>query len=382
MPRRKASDPLRGMYQRNGIWWLSSDGRGHKIKPTSLGTREIKLALDRAAAIRRDPVLCAEENLWGDMKKFIKEMQETKEWRAHSVNSKSTTLRKFCEFVNFTPAAKVTTAYVEEYYKYLQEPYTPKRQPPKVATDTNGKDGTRKRRKRKTVEREPIEHTRTSDTVHSYLSVVRSFFKWCVNNEIVRENPVDRVKRIKYTPKARVGYCTAAQRDKLIENCTDPELKLILFLGFHCGLRKSEIIAARPSWFDLRNGTLTLQGTEFKNRTGRFVPLSTPFRNYLETITLPSPRVIAPNKRETDNRGLYRYDFERKFRTYVCSQGIPTVQEIKFTPHIMRHTFASLLMQAGVSTYKVAKWMGDLEKTVSKHYGHLAPTDRSIDKAF
>ena len=47
MPRRKASDPLRGMYQRNGIWWLSSDGRGHKIKPTSLGTREIKLALKK-----------------------------------------------------------------------------------------------------------------------------------------------------------------------------------------------------------------------------------------------------------------------------------------------------------------------------------------------
>ena len=29
------------------------------------------------------------------------------------------------------------------------------------------------------------------------------------------------------------------------------------------------------------------------------------------------------------------------------------------TPHIMRHTFASLLASAGVSIYKIAKWLGD-----------------------
>lgn len=46
----------------------------------------------------------------------------------------------------------------------------------------------------------------------------------------------------------------------------------------------------------------------------------------------------------------------------------------------MRHTFASLLVQAGVSVYKVARWMGDGVEVVEAHYGHLSPGDRDINR--
>jgi site-specific recombinase XerD len=48
---------------------------------------------------------------------------------------------------------------------------------------------------------------------------------------------------------------------------------------------------------------------------------------------------------------------------------------------VMRHTFASLLVQAGVSVYKVARWLGDGVEVVEEHYGHLAPKDSDIEKA-
>jgi site-specific recombinase XerD len=47
----------------------------------------------------------------------------------------------------------------------------------------------------------------------------------------------------------------------------------------------------------------------------------------------------------------------------------------------VRHTFASLLAQKGISIYKVAGWLGDgLEVTVD-HYAHLAPQDRDLQRS-
>ena len=59
------------------------------------------------------------------------------------------------------------------------------------------------------------------------------------------------------------------------------------------------------------------------------------------------------------------------------AQKVPWV-----TPHIMRHTFASLLASAGVSIYKIAKWLGDDVRTVQRHYAKLLPNDSEIERAY
>ena len=48
------------------------------------------------------------------------------------------------------------------------------------------------------------------------------------------------------------------------------------------------------------------------------------------------------------------------------------------TPHVARHTFASILAQKGESIYKIAKWLGDTLEVTEKHYAHLAPGDTAI----
>jgi len=50
------------------------------------------------------------------------------------------------------------------------------------------------------------------------------------------------------------------------------------------------------------------------------------------------------------------------------------------TPHVMRHTFASLLASKGCSLFRFAKWLGDTGATTANHYAHLMPTDPDIEK--
>lgn len=85
---RKKTDPMRGMYRRKGVWWIVSDGRGHQIKAQSLGTKDDVVALIKAKAIRRDPLLCPAGTLWADAQAYVKDMVDRGEWREHSRNSK------------------------------------------------------------------------------------------------------------------------------------------------------------------------------------------------------------------------------------------------------------------------------------------------------
>jgi site-specific recombinase XerD len=50
------------------------------------------------------------------------------------------------------------------------------------------------------------------------------------------------------------------------------------------------------------------------------------------------------------------------------------------TPHVMRHTFASLAAQAGISLYKIGQWMGHSSSEVTEIYAHLAAYDADIDR--
>jgi hypothetical protein len=67
--------------------------------------------------------------------------------------------------------------------------------------------------------------------------------------------------------------------------------------------------------------------------------------------------------------------------TLLRSGGVRSSQQERIawvTPHVMRHTFASLLASQGVSLYKIAKWLGDTLATTEKHYAHPVPEDDAV----
>ena len=77
----------------------------------------------------------------------------------------------------------------------------------------------------------------------------------------VRANAAKGVVERDLTPAPRVLFCTKAQRDLLIAKCDREDLKLVLMLGFHAGLRKNEIIQAVPFWFNMEQGFFDLRAT-------------------------------------------------------------------------------------------------------------------------
>lgn len=227
-----------------------------------------------------------------------------------------------------------------------------------------------------------------------HMRSIAAFFTWCVEcvpplcvkhpGKIVADGvvrPAFAFKKI--ANKARQRYCTREERDQLIDGAPTDDLKFIFFCGFHAGMRKNEIIEARVSWFRLDGevGVVHIENTPSFRIKGdakpRFVPLSEKFRTFLRGYLAGKPADGWALRPEVQHgRGIYRYDFHAPYNYYLCEQRLRWV-----TAHVMRHTFASLLAQKGVSIYKVANWLGDGVQTTVDHYAHLAPQDRELEAA-
>ena len=94
---------------------------------------------------------------------------------------------------------------------------------------------------------------------------------------------------------------------------------------------------------------------------------------------LREPFMLHPEKEHGKNH--YRYDFGRPFHEYMKQQNCPWV-----TPHIMRHTFASLLasmdpMLGGPSDFEIATWMGIDLRTYQRTYAKIRPAARRFGQS-
>jgi integrase len=142
--------------------------------------------------------------------------------------------------------------------------------------------------------------------------------------------------------------------------------------------RGSKQLEAVPGWFDLAARTVEIRATETfrpKDRDARTVPLTDQFVDFLKRWGLRSPYVLQPDVTHGSHR--YRFDFRRAFGEYMKVQGVPWI-----SPHVMRHSFASICASKGIDIYRIATWFGTDVRVVQRHYAKLRPDDRQIMKAF
>lgn len=213
-------------------------------------------------------------------------------------------------------------------------------------------------------------------TAANYLHWVKAFLEWCMTTRrLTLYNPALEVVVPRHSKSVRRNFLRLVDVQKLIDNCANPELRYCLYCGAHAGMRLEETIMSRPEWFDLDARLVNITASETwepKDRENRTVPLTDEFADFLFGYGNPGQFMIGPHKLEK-GKNRYRYDFTYRFGNYVRAQGV------RATYHDLRRTFASLRVSAGVSPYKIAKWLGNSIEMVELHYGHLIPSDAEIN---
>jgi len=353
---------MKNLYLRRNGYYFSKMEDGKRVW-VNLQTRDASVAVKRLMEVRINPLVQSERTIKDDVQEFLAYQVRENRYSPNSRNAKEKTLLAFCTWLpSRSTTANVSRDQISAYYAYLRK---------KV---------------KKYSEDDP--KFLTEDTIQGYLMTLRSFFRWAVEVKRVRiENPVAKVKLSKTNRISKKPWVRRKDKKKLIENAPNDEMRFILFCGFDAGLRREEIVEARRDWFDLEEGILHVRKADkhriregerefkIKDREERAIPLTGSFRRFLKDYLKGlDPLDFALYADLKHRRWRYRYDFRRPFMDYMKAQGFGWV-----TPHTMRRSFASILVSAGKSIYKVAQWMGDKVEVVQNNYGHLEPADEDIE---
>ena len=148
----------------------------------------------------------------------------------------------------------------------------------------------------------------------------------------------------------------------------------VLELLYGCGLRLSEVISLETVDIDLQNGFLKITG---KGRKQRIVPLGKPaadaLRNYFEVrrnffrITVESDGTSSRVFVTTRGRQLYPMLVQRMTKRYLSS----VTESERKNPHLLRHSFATHLLNAGADLKSVSEMLGHSSLSTTELYTHV-----------
>jgi integrase len=175
-----------------------------------------------------------------------------------------------------------------------------------------------------------------------------------------------RLASFKQVDVARVRYLTIAEAERMLNAC-DPDFRLLVRGGLETGCRYGELIRLEVCDFNADAGTLAIQ----KSKSGkpRHVVLTQEGAAFFGQCT--AGRAGSEPMFRRDGGAWQRSDQARPMKEACARAKIAPA----ITFHILRHTWASLAVMAGVPLMVVAKNLGHSDtRMVEKHYGHLVPS--------
>lgn len=338
------------MYLRGGIWWLRyTPAPGHPQARVSLNTSHAGQAGDRALERMAQPILDESAPFGVEMEAYIAESMRNEVMTQMTANGRRYAVKTFARECDVSKIAEITTANMERWAKLLRD------------------------------------RKQADATVRTYIMHLRAFCSWLVRKNKLRENPGKTMRLGKLVVRGRRNFVTKDKIRDLIAAAPDDDFRFILFCGFHVGMRKIEIIEARPCFFQLgtaeRRGFVSIEKTATfrpKDKEERTIPLTAEFESFLRGYLAKLPEgaqwVLRPEKKKCHAATNYRVYFQRNFDDFVKSQGV------RCSVHDMRRSFVSnKVIENSTLIFKLAKWTGTDVRTLQKHYGHLLADDQDIE---
>ncbi len=198
------------------------------------------------------------------------------------------------------------------------------------------------------------------------LTAIRSFFHYAAFEVPDRADQIQRVLAIpnQRFPRAQIGFLTRPEIEALLA-APDPHTRsgrrdhAMLLVAVQCGLRVSELAGVRRGAVSLSTGAnIQVLG---KGRKERVTPLTKQtvavLKDWFREIPDKADAIIFPSARGTC---LTADGVQYLLTKYVkaASKSCASLLNRRVTPHMLRHTNAMELLQAGLDRSVIALWLG------------------------
>ncbi len=211
----------------------------------------------------------------------------------------------------------------------------------------------------------------TNRSVNRKVSSLKSYFKYLVKTKQISQNPLLKHKSLKISKKVNIPFSQAEVADVLelfedADNFEGIRDKLIIELMYTTGMRRSELIGVKIGDIDLSQNTVKVIGKRNKERQ---IPLLnsvvTTIKNYLilrNEIKTSVDYFFITKK----GKKMYPTLVYRLINEYFSKVSL----KIKKSPHVIRHSFATHLLNEGADLNSVKELLGHASLASTQVYTH------------
>jgi len=210
-------------------------------------------------------------------------------------------------------------------------------------------------------------------TINRKISSLKAFYKFLLKIKQIEASPLLKHKALKTPKKIQIPF-SEKELDLAINQIKYPEGfdgirdKLIIDLFYTTGIRRAELINLKVSNVDIQNATIKVLGKRNKERIIPLLPVIVDEikdylqqRNSLETIIDTENLFLMLKGVKLNETFVYR----------IINDYFSTVSEkVKKSPHILRHTFATHLLNNGADINSVKELLGHSSLASTQVYTH------------
>jgi integrase/recombinase XerC len=216
----------------------------------------------------------------------------------------------------------------------------------------------------------------TKRTINRKISTLKAFYKFLIREKCLETNPMDKIIMPKQSHRL-TAFVSEQDMEKLFEQLEFPDNfegkrdRMILELFYATGVRLAELIQIKKSDLDFYSSTIRIFGKRKKERIVPMPPkIRTQLQDYIKFLEKNFNFVNYNENIFVTNKGepVYPKLIYRTVRKYL--DAVTTID--KRSPHVMRHTFATHLLDNDADLLAIKELLGHSSLAATQVYTHTS----------
>ena len=213
----------------------------------------------------------------------------------------------------------------------------------------------------------------TARSVNRKITTLKTYYKFLLKENLVTDSPMQKIQ----TPKVSKRLPVFVEEQKMTnmfdniewgKSMEDQQNKLILELFYSTGMRLSELIGLTEKSIDQSNSTIKVLG---KRNKERIIPITEELRKKIQEHIVTKKKsgvVSSENHLFVTDKGKKMYE---KLVYRMVNKYLSMVSTIeKKSPHVLRHTFATHMLNNGADINAIKELLGHASLAATQVYTH------------